>query len=564
MTGRSAPSAWQAARAALRWLTEPHPAITDPEDRARMRVLSALLLAATLVSGVGFVILSTGQGSGQYRQEFLINSIPLAAGYLLSRTRYHQVMSALACILPAAGVFGVVLSMPQRDPTYVNYALMWLFAPILFAGLTLSVKQTALFAGLVLAGLAALIELLPELSGAANGMIFGFLLTVSAMTLVLAAVHQQNLARLKEELGERIRAEGALAASEKRWRSVAQTAADAIIILDSQKHITSWNDAAQAMFGYTEQAIASEPMTTLIPPEQAHLCPEMMRKMLQRQGERRSGPQVRVELVRKDRSRFPAELTASQWELNGETYCTCILRDVSERYQIEARLRTSLAEKEVMLKEIHHRVKNNLQVISSLFSLQSSSLTDETANALLTESRMRVRSMALIHEKLYQSSDLSRIDFAEYIHGLVRYLIPAYEPANQVTFHIQAEEVRLSLNCAVPCGLIVNELVSNALKHAFPDGRPGTVKVSASGDGDQIRLIVADDGVGLPAGQDVLEGDTLGLQLVQSLVGQLEGSLTLSGEQGTRCEITFCDSSPETPEPDRPGEAASGQPEKTS
>jgi PAS domain S-box-containing protein len=561
MTGRAAPFDRQIARAALRWLTEPHPAIADPEDRARIQVLSALLLTATLVGVLGLIVV-TAANELQHRREILITSIPLAAAYLLSRTRIRQVTLALACILPALGIFVAVLTMPERTPEHVNHVTMWLFAPILLAGLVLSVKHTALLTGLILAGLAALIELLPELSGAANGMIFGFLLTIAAMTLVLGAVYQQHLARLKEELGERIRAEGALAASEQRWRSVAQTAADAIIILDSQERITSWNDAAQSMYGYTAQEVMGRPAAALLSPGQRTLLPEMRESMHRRYLESGSVPQFTLESIRKDGSRFPAELTVSIWESNGETCYTCILRDVSARHQIETRLRTSLAEKEVMLKEIHHRVKNNLQIISSLFSLHSSSLADETASTLLTESRMRVRSMALIHEKLYQSSDLSRIDFAEYIHGLTRYLIPAYEAADHVTFRIQADEVQLSLDCAVPCGLIINELVTNALKHAFPDGRPGTVEVSACAEGDRLRLVVADDGVGLPAVEEVLKGDTLGIRLVHSLVSQLDGCLTLSGESGTRCEIVFCDSSPEPPEPDRPGEAAPGQPEK--
>jgi PAS domain S-box-containing protein len=529
-------------RQAIRWLTEPHPAIRDPEDRRRVRVLSTLLLVATLVSALGYVILSGPGGQQHYRRQFLINSIPVTVAYLLSRTRYYKVTPTLACLLPAVGVFAGVLAMQNGDPTYINQALMWLFVPILLSGLVLSVRGTALTSGLILAALAATIELAPELSGKTSGMVFGFIFSIASMTLVVAGVYQQNLARLKKELGERIKTEAALAASERRWRSVAQTAADAIIIFNRQREIVSWNDAAQAMFGYTEQEAVGKTMALLLPPEQAHQLPDMIKRIRQQilTGSH-SPPHITLESMRKDGGHFPCELTVAVWESNGDKYYTGILRDISERHQIEGELRASIQEKEVMLKEIHHRVKNNLQIISSLLSLQSSTIEDKEANAVLKESQNRVRSMALIHEKLYQSNMLSRIKFSEYIQGLTTYLIPAYEQTGHVTFHIEADDVWLSLDAAVPCGLIVNELISNALKYAFPDGKPGRIELSASAEGDLIKLVATDNGVGIPAGKDILDGNTLGLQLVHSLVGQLEGELHISGTHGTRFEITFRD-----------------------
>jgi two-component sensor histidine kinase len=206
-------------------------------------------------------------------------------------------------------------------------------------------------------------------------------------------------------------------------------------------------------------------------------------------------------------------------------------RYFAQRACVEQQIRGSLHEKEVLLKEIHHRVKNNLQVVSSLLSLQADQTHDDTATGLLCDSRNRVKAMALIHESLYRSNDMGRINFAEYVHGLT----------------------------AVSCGLIINELVTNALKHAFPDDRPGAVELSASAEGRQFKLVVADDGVGIPDREHILDGETLGVQLVDSLVGQLEGTLAWSGKNGARYEIKFCDCPPETPDPDRPGGAAPGQ-----
>jgi two-component sensor histidine kinase len=234
-------------------------------------------------------------------------------------------------------------------------------------------------------------------------------------------------------------------------------------------------------------------------------------------------------------------------------------RYFAQRACVERQIRASLHEKEVLLKEIHHRVKNNLQVVSSLLSLQAGQTNDDAATGLLSDSQNRVKAMALIHESLYRSSDLGRINFAEYVHGLIRNLKPAYEPADHITFNIRADDVWLSLDSAVPCGLIINELVTNALKHAFPDDRRGTVDLSASAEGNQISLVIADDGVGIPDREHILDGETLGVQLVDSLVGQLEGTLAWSGKNGARYEIKFCDCPPETPDPDRPGGAAPGQ-----
>ncbi len=202
---------------------------------------------------------------------------------------------------------------------------------------------------------------------------------------------------------------------------------------------------------------------------------------------------------------------------------------------VEERTR-ELREKEVLLKEIHHRVKNNLQVISSLVSLQADGSTDETVREVLRDVTYRVRSMALVHEKLYQSADLARIDFAEYARSLLGYLWRAHgAAAATVRLTLDLEPVSLPVDTAVPCGLILNELAGNALKHAFRGRSEGEVTVSLqSGEDGRIRLSVADNGVGLPAGFDWRQARSLGLRLVQMLSGQLGASVEVSGGEGTR------------------------------
>jgi two-component sensor histidine kinase len=222
-------------------------------------------------------------------------------------------------------------------------------------------------------------------------------------------------------------------------------------------------------------------------------------------------------------------------------------REITDRIQAEDMLRASLAEKEVLLKEIHHRVKNNLQVISSMLSLQAYALRDPAALNAFAESQDRIRSMALIHEKLYRSQDLAGIEFGGYLEDLAAYLVRSYQRVERpIQLGIKADGVRLGVDQAVPCGLIVNELVSNALKHAFPpdadrrSSSPDTIHVRLEGKREGwLSLIVGDNGVGFPQDVDFDHTDSLGLQIVSTLVGQLNGEITLNGAEGAEFTITF-------------------------
>ena len=215
-------------------------------------------------------------------------------------------------------------------------------------------------------------------------------------------------------------------------------------------------------------------------------------------------------------------------------------RRIKERTQAEEQVRASLVEKEVLLKEIHHRVKNNLQVISSLLNLQSDTVADEKALEVLRESQNRIRSMAFVHENLYQSEDLARIDFGGYIRNLSAYLFSSYSVnSSLVRLRLDVEDVHLGIDTVIPCGLVVNELISNALKHAFPEGREGEIYVTLRAEDGQVILVIGDDGIGLPEGLNVAESETLGLQLVETLVGQLEGEIELGNTEGTEFRIVF-------------------------
>ncbi len=215
--------------------------------------------------------------------------------------------------------------------------------------------------------------------------------------------------------------------------------------------------------------------------------------------------------------------------------------EIAERQQAEADLRSALAEKEVLLKEIHHRVKNNLQIVSGLLQLQAQSLQDSPAVYALRESRNRVESMSLIHKKLYISSDLEQIDAADYIQSLATSLLITYKVSpGAIALQVEVEPVILSLDQGIPCGLIINELVSNALKYAFSAHQAGEILIQLRQLGHELELIIQDNGIGLPDHLDLTNIQSLGLSLVHALsTEQLEGSFAVDRSQGTRFRIKF-------------------------
>jgi two-component sensor histidine kinase len=222
------------------------------------------------------------------------------------------------------------------------------------------------------------------------------------------------------------------------------------------------------------------------------------------------------------------------------TEISLVAHDITEKKKVEKEIVESLKEKEVLLKEIHHRVKNNLQVISSILNLQSSFVKDKKTLEILEESRNRIRSMAIIHENLYQTTNFSSIDFSSYLENLCSNLISSYHLySGAVQLHTELEKVELVLDQAIPCGLLVNELITNSLKYAFPEGRSGEISVQLFEKNNRINLRIGDDGIGMPEDYDILNSDTLGLQLVSTLVEQLDGEIHVDNSKGIKYLITF-------------------------
>ncbi len=321
-----------------------------------------------------------------------------------------------------------------------------------------------------------------------------------------------------------------------------EAAPDAIVIVDRQGIINIVNTLAEKMFGYARDELLGQPIEILVPARFRE------RHVHDREGYSRTprtrpmGAGQELWARTKDGSEFSVEISLSPLETEKGTLVTSIIRDTTDRHEIEERIKASLREKEVLLKEIHHRVKNNLQITSSLLKLQSGYIQDPQAREMFADSQNRIRSMALVHEKLYQSTDLSRVNFSDYIESLAALLFRSYGvDSNQIRLRIEADQALLTIETAVPCGLIVNELLSNCLKHGFPNKRRGEVCVRiAEEQGKEWLLIsVADDGVGLPPGLDIEKSETLGLQLVRTLTRQLNGRLEFSSNGWTEFRVRF-------------------------
>ncbi|MDI6842095.1 MAG: PAS domain S-box protein [Methanothermobacter wolfeii] len=458
-----------------------------------------------------------------------------------------------------------------------------------------------------------------------------------------------------------LESEEAVRYSEEKYRRIIETARDAIITVDSDGMVVSWNRGAEEMFGYSSEEVAGKPLETFIPAEHIE-----KHRFNEGNLEGISKFIADVEATRRDGSRFPVELTVVGWHYMDGDYVTAVIRDVSERKRAEARLRESeekyralfnlspeyiilldvddgrildinstlagklmiprerligrsvydlefisedarrefqskletikregsvepyemeledpagnrytvriynkrihagdgdsvivvlsditdlkrtqemlersLAEKELLLKEIHHRVKNNLMIISSLLSMQSRQIKDEDTLKIFRESENRARSMALIHERLYRSEDLKNVDISEYIRTLGLEIFNSYNlDPSMIRLSFDMQEFRADIETAIPIGLIFTELMTNAIKHAFPDGR-GDIKVSLKRSDGTVTLEVSDNGVGLPGDLDWESTPSLGLQIVRGLSDQIDARVDVISDEGTTFRISF-------------------------
>lgn len=363
-----------------------------------------------------------------------------------------------------------------------------------------------------------------------------FLVTVSPLfdsqKQVIGSVH------VARDITERKRTQEALAESEERYRTLQENIPVGIFRTSPQGEFLSANRALANMLGFK-----SDKEMVNVSVADVYVFPEHRQEYVKLMNEEGMVADFEAQLRRKDGSVFWGSVNARA--VSGEegqvVHFDGVLEDITGRKRISEQIKAALAEKEVLLKEIHHRVKNNLQVIESLLSLQAEHLKDEKALAIFKNSRSRIASMALVHEKLYQSHDLARIDFGAYIRDLTNSLFTSYALApGTVTLGMDIEDVALDIDTSIPLALIINELVTNSLLHAFPQGRKGQISIGLhADDGNDLTLVFTDDGVGLPEAIDIHNTETLGLQLVTLLVKQLRGNIELDRSNGTRFNIRF-------------------------
>ena len=328
--------------------------------------------------------------------------------------------------------------------------------------------------------------------------------------------------------------------SQEKFRSVADSAVDGIITTDNNGKIILFNPSLENMFGYSIDEIKGKHVTMLMPNRYKQKFIDKLDRFKSTGNHELDGKTFESLGLRKDSTEFPFEISIATWGPKDNKFTTSIIRDVTERKKTEKMLEKSLLEKEILLKEIHHRVKNNLMIISSLLNLQSDYIKDEESKNIFKESQNRARSMALIHERLYQSTDLKRMDFGDYIRSLSTELLHTYEvDPGLKKLKINVEDIFLDINTAIPLGLIVNELVTNSLKHAFPEGNSGEINVDFHPIDDYYEFTVKDNGVGFPEDIDYQNTESLGLQIVTSLTDQIDGEIELDGNNGTKFKITF-------------------------
>jgi PAS domain S-box-containing protein len=445
------------------------------------------------------------------------------------------VLLVLCLILVGEAVFGGWLSVEFR-----NYPLDFLYLPILvWSASRFGQRETATVAFLLSA-----FAIWGTMRGDGP-----FVRATQNESLLLLQTYMGVIAvtamALAANVAGRKRAERTLRESEARKGAILGSALDCVISMDHEGRIVEFNQAAEDTFGYSRAEAMGKPMADLIIPQSLR---ERHRRGLEHCLATGEGPILRKRMemtaTRADGAEFPVELAINRVDMDGPPMFTGYVRDITERKRVEKQIQASLREKELLLKEVHHRVKNNMQVISSMLSLQSAYIQDQKSLEVFHESENRIRSIGLIHERFYQSKDLSRIDFGEYMRNLAAHLFHFYGARSAgIRLRINAGNVFMNLDTAIPCGLIINEIVSNSLKYAFPEGnKQGAVEIDLRTDDGKFVLTVGDNGVGLPSELDVRNNKTFGLQLVATLIDQIDGRLEIDRVGGTTFKIEFTDS----------------------
>ncbi|MEX0723839.1 MAG: PAS domain S-box protein [Gracilimonas sp.] len=339
---------------------------------------------------------------------------------------------------------------------------------------------------------------------------------------------------IERDISDRRESEEALKHREGLFSKLFNSSPIGIALLNEHHEVEMVNDGFEQLFGYRENELKGLELDNLIVPEQGH-------EDAMRLSESERVKQVTERRVRKDGSivdviiyAVPVVVGKSIVGIYG------IYVDITDRRNAEEQVRKSLREKEMMLAEIHHRVKNNLAVITGLLELQSFSAESESAKRILKDSQMRVNSIAMVHEKLYKSEDFSEVDINQYFNELAEVIHKTMSQADtKVNIELNIDSIKLPITQAIPCGLLLNEILSNSFKHAFEDRKKGCIRVCLSQNCDRLFLKIQDNGIGLPENSEVDINKSMGMTLIKTLAKQLDANFNFGNESGAVFEFEF-------------------------
>lgn len=348
--------------------------------------------------------------------------------------------------------------------------------------------------------------------------------------------------------------------SNEQVRQTIEAAPTGMLMMDSSGKIVMINSLIERLFGYDRSELIGQPVEILIPERLKAAHPRHRDRYFTAVSARPMGAGRDLHGRHKDGTEIPIEIGLNPVRTPAGTFVLSSVVDITERKradrerekllselsELNRELRERVEERETLLREIHHRVKNNLQVVASMMNMQLRRSTDPATRSALGQCRMRVQAMALLHEKLYQSKSHAKVPFPEYVRSLAASVLDAAgTPDANVSMDVEVGEVHLPMAQAIPCGLILSELLSNSFRHAFPSGRRGRVRVSIRREAARVSLEVADDGVGLPEGADFGSSSSLGWQLVATFAQQLNASVEVQTNGGTQVRLAF--DAPELP-----------------
>jgi len=341
-----------------------------------------------------------------------------------------------------------------------------------------------------------------------------------------------------KDITERRQAENALRESEEFLNSIVENIPNMIFVKDGKDlRFVRFNKAGKELLGYSSEELIGKNDYDFFPKDEADFFTSKDRVVLET-GTLIDIPEELIQTRQKGERILHTKKIPLCDHQGVPQYLLGISEDITERKQTEAQLEKSLKEKEILIKEIYHRVKNNLAVVSGLLNIQSTYIKDRQAIAAIHDTRDRIFSMSAVHSQLYHSEDYSTVDFKEYIKNLASNIFYASKMSGRVKFHLDLDDITLPIDKAIPCGLLINEIVTNALKHAFPENQKGNLRIiTHSLDEKNCEIIINDDGIGIPKSFDIEKAKSLGLKLIDMMAKQIDGTLEIIIKKGTEFRI---------------------------